>query len=188
MATTPSGSGEDSPTFTMAKTEAGIIMGTAPYMSPEQAAGKTADRRSDVWSFGVVLYEMLTGKRLFHGETVSYTLADVLRAEIDFKKLPPNAPPAIRELLKRCLDRDIKTRLQAIGEARIAIQKYLANPAGDGEGPVRPCTARVEPERRDRQFEGPVGSGSGGAEGSAGVHGHAELGVGAEAVMQGRIR
>jgi len=130
---TPSGSADDSPTFTMARTEAGVIMGTAAYMSPEQAAGKTADRRADVWSFGVVLYEMLTGKPLFHGETVSHTLADVLRADIDFQQLPPTTPPAIRELLKRCLDRDPKTRLQVISEARIAIQKYLANPAGEAE-------------------------------------------------------
>jgi len=129
----PSGSADDSPTFTMGGTEAGAIMGTAAYMSPEQAAGKTVDRRADVWSFGVVLYEMLTGKRLFHGETVSHILAEVLRADIDFKQLPQTTPPAIRELLKRCLDRDVKTRLQAIGEARIAIRKYLANPAGESE-------------------------------------------------------
>ena len=123
--------GRHQPPHDTPRTEAGVILGTAAYMSPEQAAGKTADRRSDVWSFGVVLYEMLTGKRLFQGETVSHTLADVLRAGIDFKELPPSTPPAIRNLLKRCLDRDVKTRLQAIGEARIAIQKHLANPAGE---------------------------------------------------------
>ncbi len=121
-----SGSSEDSPTVSIAMTEAGMILGTAAYMSPEQAAGKTVDKRADVWSFGVVLYEMLTGTRLFSGETVSHTLADVLRAPIDFSQVI--APAPIRELLKRCLDRDVKTRLRDIGEARIALQRYLADP------------------------------------------------------------
>jgi serine/threonine-protein kinase len=120
--------GANSPTLTMGGTEVGVILGTASYMSPEQAAGKPVDRRADIWSFGVVLWEVLTGKRLFDGESVSHTLADVLRSEIDFGKLPRSTPSPIRELLKRCLDRDLKTRLQAVGEARIAIQKYLANP------------------------------------------------------------
>ena len=141
VARAASASPEDSPTFTMANTEAGTIMGTAAYMSPEQAAGRSVDRRADVWSFGVVLWEMLTGKRLFAGETVSLTLADVLRTEIDFTRLPSTTPPAIRELLRRCLDRELKTRLQAIGEARIAIQKQLAAPAGEPEAPV-PAGAR----------------------------------------------
>jgi len=83
-----------SPTFTMTATQAGFIMGTAGYMSPEQAAGKAVDRRSDIWSFGAVLWEMLTGAKLFEGETVSHTLADVLRAPIDFEKLPPILPAA----------------------------------------------------------------------------------------------
>ena len=91
----------------------GVIMGTAAYMSPEQAAGKAADKRADIWSYGVVLWEMLTGNRLFEGETISHTLADVLRAPIDFGKLPADTPLAIRELLRRCLDRDVKTRLRA---------------------------------------------------------------------------
>ena len=107
----------------------GVILGTAAYMSPEQASGKAVDRRSDIWSFGVVLWEMLTGRRLFDGETISHTLADVLRGEIDLKKLPAATPPAIRELLRRCLDRRLKSRLQAIGEARAAIEEYLADPA-----------------------------------------------------------
>jgi serine/threonine protein kinase/Tol biopolymer transport system component len=124
-----SAEGANSPTLTIGATEAGVILGTAAYMSPEQAAGKPVDRRADIWSFGVVLWEMLTAKRLFEGETISHTLADVLRAEIDFAKLSRSTPLPIRELLKRCLDRDLKTRLRDIGEARIAIQKYLANPA-----------------------------------------------------------
>jgi serine/threonine protein kinase len=112
----------DSPTLTMRATQAGMLMGTAAYMSPEQAAGKPVDRRADIWSFGVVLWEMLSGQRLFDGETISQTLADVLRAPIDFDKLPRETPRAIRDLVKRCLDRNVKTRLQAIGEARIAIE------------------------------------------------------------------
>jgi serine/threonine-protein kinase len=123
-----------SPTLTIRATGAGLILGTAGYMSPEQAAGKPVDKRADIWSFGVVLWEMLTGRRLFTGETMSHTLADVLRAPIDFDKLPKETPPAIRGLLHRCLDRDIKTRLRDIGEARIALQKHLANPVAEAIG------------------------------------------------------
>src|SRR6202030_2920815 len=116
------------PTLTMGATEAGVILGTAGYMSPEQAAGKPVDRRADIWSFGVVLWEMLMGQGLFTGETISHTLADVLRGPIDFEKLPKETPRTIRELLRRCLDRDVKTRLRDIGEARVAIGTYLADP------------------------------------------------------------
>jgi serine/threonine protein kinase len=117
-----------SPTLTMRATQAGVIMGTAAYMSPEQASAKPVDKRADIWSFGVVFFEMLTGKSLFHGDTVAHTLADVLRGEINLDRLPSGTSPAIFELLGRCLDRDVKTRLRDIGEARIAIQKYLTNP------------------------------------------------------------
>ena len=103
-------------------------MGTAAYMSPEQAAGKPVDKRADIWSFGVVLWEMLTGERLFAGETISHTLADVLRAPIDFEKLPKETPRRIRELLRRCLERDVRKRLRDIGEARIAIEEALGRP------------------------------------------------------------
>jgi len=114
----------NSPTLTMGATSAGVILGTASYMSPEQASGRRVDKRADIWSFGVVLWEMLTGRRLFDGgETVSHTLADVLRAPIDFDKLPASTPAPIRDLLKRCLDRDVKTRLRDIGEARVAISR-----------------------------------------------------------------
>ena len=110
-----------SPTLTVRATQAGVIIGTAAYMSPEQAAGKAADRRADIWSFGVILWELLAGARLFDGETISHTLADVLRAPIDFTKLPPATPSSIRHLLERCLDRDVKSRLRDMGEARVAI-------------------------------------------------------------------
>jgi Tol biopolymer transport system component len=122
-----------SPSITMAATHTGVILGTVAYMPPEQAAGKPVDKRADVWSFGVVLWEMLSGRRLFEGETVSHTLADVLRKEIDFGTLPLEIPAAIHVLLRRCLDRDVKARLRDIGEARIAIQRYLADPLGARE-------------------------------------------------------
>jgi eukaryotic-like serine/threonine-protein kinase len=121
-----------SPTITSpAMTGMGVILGTAAYMSPEQAAGQALDKRADIWAFGVVLWEMLTGRRLFDGgETVSHVLADVLRADIPHATLPPTTPPPIRELLRRCLQRDVKARLRDIGEARIVIGECLANPSG----------------------------------------------------------
>src|SRR5207248_9956747 len=123
----------NSPTLTIGVTETSTIMGSAAYMSPEQAAGKVVDKRSDIWSFGVVLYEMITGARLFAGETISHTLADVLRAPIDFGKLQASTPAPVAELVKRCLDRDVKSRLRDIGEARIAIQRCLAAPQTGAE-------------------------------------------------------
>jgi eukaryotic-like serine/threonine-protein kinase len=116
-----------SPTITSpAMTQAGIILGTAAYMSPEQAAGKPADKRSDVWSFGIVLMEMLTGRQLFDGETVSHVLAAVLTREPDWTKLPANTPARLRVLLRRCLERDPKRRLRDIGEARVALEDVAA--------------------------------------------------------------
>jgi len=131
--TRPDVNATHSPTLTFRATRAGVILGTAAYMSPEQAAGKPVDKRADIWSFGVVLWEMLTGKRLFDGETVSHTLADVLRAPIDFDQVPNSAPVAVRTLLQRCLDRDVKRRLRDIGEARVQIENYLTNPRSASE-------------------------------------------------------
>jgi serine/threonine protein kinase len=106
-----------SPTLTVA-THPGIIMGTAAYMSPEQASGKPVDKRSDIWSFGVVLWEILTGKRLFAGETISYTLAAVLTKEPDFKQVPAK----VRKLLRACLQKEANLRLQAIGDWRLLLE------------------------------------------------------------------
>jgi Tol biopolymer transport system component len=124
------GSPLSSPTITMAAaaTQAGVILGTAAYMSPEQAAGKPVDKRSDIWSFGVVLYEMLTGSRLFEGETISHTLAHVLTRPIDLGQLDRDTPADIVSLIGRCLVRDPRNRLRDIGEARIAIDRYLSAP------------------------------------------------------------
>ena len=116
----------NSPTLTMAATNAGIIIGTAAYMSPEQARGKTVDTRADVWAFGAVLYEMLTGKQAFHGEDVTEILAAVVMKEPSFDALPGKTPGPIRNLLRRCLEKNQKRRLQHIGEARIAIEDALA--------------------------------------------------------------
>jgi serine/threonine protein kinase/Tol biopolymer transport system component len=125
-----------SPTMARGLTEAGVILGTAAYMSPEQARGKPVDKRSDIWSFGVVLYEMLTGTQSFRSETVSDTLAAVLRQEIDFGALPAETPPAVRWILERCLQRDPKKRLRDIGEARVALER-MAVEAGSPVAPVR---------------------------------------------------
>ncbi len=113
-----------SPTLTAQMTTAGMLLGTAAYMSPEQAKGLEADRRADVWAFGVVLWEMLTGQRLFQGDSVSDTLAAVLRDEIDGESLPTSVPQTTRALLARCLDRDPKSRLRDIGEARVALATH----------------------------------------------------------------
>jgi Tol biopolymer transport system component len=98
-----------------------VILGTAAYMAPEQARGKAVDRRADIWAFGVVLYEMLTGRRMFEGETVSDTIAAILTRSPDYGALPSNTPASVRRLLERCLDRDPKQRLRDIGEARIML-------------------------------------------------------------------
>ena len=119
----------NSPTLTSPMmTGVGMILGTAAYMSPEQAKGKAVDKRADIWAFGVVLYEMLTGRSAFAGDTVSEVLASVLRDTPSLDRLPASTPARVRGLLARCLDRDPRTRLRDIGEARVMLS------ANDSDG------------------------------------------------------
>ena len=121
--------GSDGTTQIHAATEAGVIMGTAAYMSPEQVNGLETDGRSDIWAFGAVLFEMLAGKPLFQGKTTGETLANVLHAEIDWNRLPAGTPETIPALLRRCLTREREDRLRTIAEARTVIRETLADPA-----------------------------------------------------------
>ena len=125
-----------SPTLSMAATQQGVILGTAAYMSPEQARGESADKRADIWAFGVVLFEMLTGRGTFDGGTVSDVLAGVLRAEPDWGSLPLNLHPRIRQLLERCLEKESKDRYGDASDARVDVQKVLADPGGVIVAPV----------------------------------------------------
>jgi serine/threonine protein kinase/Tol biopolymer transport system component len=119
----------DSPTLSMAATMPGVILGTAAYMSPEQAKGKPVDRRADIWAFGVVLFEMLTGKPLYSGDTVAETLASIIKEDPRLDRLPSGTPPTIGNLLRRCLEKDPRQRLRDIGEARIVIEDVLSGTA-----------------------------------------------------------
>jgi len=116
-------------------TRAGAILGTAAYMSPEQARGKPVDRRADIWAFGCVLFEMLTGTAAFGAATMAETLVQVIRTPPKLEDLPPATPRSVRRLLQRCLDKNPKDRLQHIGDARIEIRDALATSAGEGEAP-----------------------------------------------------
>jgi len=121
----PSGTASElseSPTLTRQGTQIGVILGTAAYMSPEQAKGKRVDRRTDIWAFGAVVYEMLTGKRAFAREDVSDTLAAVLRAEPDLDSLPAETPESLRLVLRLCLSKDVTERFQSIGDVRLALE------------------------------------------------------------------
>jgi hypothetical protein len=122
----------NSPTITAHQTVQGVILGTASYMSPEQARGQEVDKRADVWAFGVILWEMLTGRRLFDGNTVSDVMAGVLRAEINEKALPADTPSSVRRLLRRCLEREMKLRLRDMGDAALELDEI-----GDEAAPAK---------------------------------------------------
>jgi eukaryotic-like serine/threonine-protein kinase len=127
-----------SPTLSDAATRQGVILGTAAYMPPEQARGESVDKRADIWAFGCVLFEMLTGRGMFEGRTVSDVLASVIKSEPEWKRLPPNLHPRIRLLLERCLEKEPKDRYGSINDARVDIQRVLADPGGVF---VQPSTA-----------------------------------------------
>ncbi len=149
-----------SPTLTARATAAGVILGTAAYMSPEQARGKPVDKRTDVWAFGCVLYEMLAGKRAFEGETVSDTLAAVLMKEPDWSALRAPVSSKVRELLRRCLQRDQKQRLRDIGDARIALEEEIgASASSSGRLPFEENAAAPGPAA-DRRASAASGRGS----------------------------
>jgi len=140
-----SGDLSQSPTLAHTGTAAGLIFGTAAYMSPEQARGKPVDKRADIWAFGVLLHEMLTGRQLFSGDTVSDVLASVLRQEIDWKALPPSVPAELRRLLGRCLERNPKNRLHDVADARIAIDDLLRGANQDEPSLVVAKKPRMSP-------------------------------------------
>ena len=132
------------PTITVDETSAGAILGTVAYMSPEQARGKAVDKRTDIWAFGCVLFEMISGRMAFSGETGSDTIAAILEREPPWGRLPDATPPAVRHLLRRCLEKDPKRRLRDIGDARVELEDALASP-------VRVELARREPALMTRR-------------------------------------
>ena len=137
----------ESPTVTTGGTRSGVILGTAAYMSPEQARGRPLDKRTDIFSFGCVLFECLTGRLAFPGESVTDTLAAILTAEPAWSALPRSAPPRLHSLLRRCLQKDPKRRLRDIADARLEIEDILGGP-GSGSGEAAPAAARGLAGRR----------------------------------------
>ena len=142
----PEGDPSQSPTLTAAATQMGVIMGTAAYMSPEQARGKTVDRRADIWAFGAVLYEMLIGRRAFKGEDVSLTLSAVLQREPALDALPEAVPPVLHAFLHRCFEKDPRQRTRDIGDLRLAMDGAFETTAHAASPPAPP--ARLQPWQR----------------------------------------
>jgi Tol biopolymer transport system component len=152
----PGGSSIDvsqSPTLARTGTLAGVILGTAAYMSPEQASGKAVDKRADIWAFGVVLFEMLAGRSLFTGETASEVMASVIKEEPAWDRLPASCPPPIAKLLRRCLRKRSRERLQDIGDARLEIQDVLSGAGVETPAPADGADAVRLRERRSRARE-----------------------------------
>ena len=145
----------NSPTITSESTKAGIILGTAAYMSPEQAKGKAVDRRADIWSFGVVLFEMLSGRQMYVGETAADIMAAVVRAEPEWSMLPKKLPRPVRELLQRCLVKDDRRRLRDMGDARLALEDAMNAPSGSRvRGSAEPAVALTPLGHRCRCYYG----------------------------------
>ena len=144
LETTPQGDPSQSPTLTAAATQMGVIMGTAAYMSPEQARGKAVDKRADIWAFGVVVLEMLTGQHVFEGEDVSLTLSSVLQREPDWSRLPSTVSPSLSVFLRRCLEKDPRQRVHDVADVRLALDgAFEARPPPPTDvGPVASRTAR----------------------------------------------
>jgi serine/threonine protein kinase/Tol biopolymer transport system component len=136
------------PTLSNAATQQGVILGTAAYMSPEQARGKPVDKRADIWAFGCVLYEMLTGRQTWTGTTVTDIIAAALAKDPDFAKLPPNLHPDIGKLLRRCLQKDPADRFRDVGDVRVEIKQILADPSGV----LVQATIGAEPKTKLRQM------------------------------------
>ena len=146
-----SASMSQSPTLAHSGTQAGVILGTAAYMSPEQARGKPVDKRTDVWAFGVLLWEMLTGRTLFAGETVTDVIAAVVKEEPDLDALPVETPRAVRWLLARCLRKDPRTRLPDIGSARLTLQDVLGGTAPEAHAPADAAATLTGHPQRSRE-------------------------------------
>jgi serine/threonine protein kinase len=134
----------NSPTLSEAATMQGVILGTAAYMSPEQAKGKTVDKRADIWAFGVVLFEMLTGKPVFPGEEVGEILASVIKGDAILSRLPENLHPRVHEVLSRCLQKDLKKRYQHVGDVRYEIEQAIAGPSGLLVQPITGAESRTK--------------------------------------------
>jgi serine/threonine protein kinase/Tol biopolymer transport system component len=143
------GGASNSPTLTARATAMGMILGTAAYMAPEQARGKPVDRRADIWAFGVVLFEMLIGERLFKGDETTDVLAAVLRQDVDWTQLPPEVSPAVRRLLRRCLEKDPRKRLSSIADARLELDEPDTDVARTG---VARTGLGSEPHRSHRSW------------------------------------
>src|ERR1700693_4900915 len=162
----------NSPTLSRAATMQGVILGTAAYMSPEQARGKAVDKRTDIWAFGCVLYELLTTKQAFRGETLTDTLAAVLEREPDWQALPTSTPARVRDLLRRCLQKDSQRRLRDFGDSRIEIEEALAPPlalpaveslkhdSDSGRAAVAVAEARLKPAKKPARFRWAAATGA----------------------------
>jgi serine/threonine protein kinase len=167
--------GDNDETMSMAPTAEGRIMGTAGYMSPEQARGKNVDKRADIWSFGTVLFECLTGHRAFKGETPMDALVAILEKEPPWELLPPKTPEPIRALLTRCLEKDARKRLRDIGDARIDLEDLLRSPRtlSISRAELQPDVLRIQKPLLRAETEEQASSSVGSAMGSGGTFGSA---------------